>query len=43
MTYEELKQEIEEYIEYYNNEHIKTKLIGLSPIQYRTQTNQIAT
>ncbi|WP_436491133.1 IS3 family transposase, partial [Chitinophaga sp. ARDCPP14] len=26
-----------EYIEYYNNDRIKLKLNGLSPIQYRTQ------
>lgn len=42
MTYGELKQEIEEYIAYYNNERIKTKLAGLSPVQYRTQTSQTA-
>ncbi|HLS60796.1 MAG TPA: IS3 family transposase [Virgibacillus sp.] len=42
MAYEELKQEIEEYIDYYNNERIKTKLAGLSPVQYRTQTSQTA-
>lgn len=41
MTYEELKHEIEDYIYYYNNERIKTKLAGLSPVQYRTQTSQI--
>ncbi|WP_436490891.1 IS3 family transposase, partial [Chitinophaga sp. ARDCPP14] len=28
---------IREYIEYYNNDRIKLKLNGLSPIQYRTQ------
>lgn len=42
IPYEELKQEIEEYIDYYNNERIKTKLAGLSPVQYRTQTSQTA-
>lgn len=42
VTYEELKQEIEEYIDYYNNERIKAKLAGLSPVQYRTQTSQAA-
>lgn len=42
MTYDELKQEIEKYIDYYNNERIKTKLAGLSPVQYRTQTSQTA-
>ncbi|MCM3399700.1 integrase core domain-containing protein, partial [Oceanobacillus profundus] len=30
------------YIYYYNNERIKTKLAGLSPVQYRTQTSQTA-
>jgi len=40
MTYEELKQEIEGYIDYYNNERIKTKLAGLSPVEYRTQISQ---
>ncbi|WP_332059320.1 IS3 family transposase, partial [Streptococcus canis] len=26
------------YIDYYNNKRIKTKLKGLSPVQYRTQS-----
>ncbi|WP_188385031.1 IS3 family transposase, partial [Ornithinibacillus halotolerans] len=30
------------YIYYYNNERIKAKLAGLSPVQYRTQTSQSA-
>jgi transposase InsO family protein len=30
-----LKQEIKEYISYYNNERIKLNLKGMSPIQYR--------
>jgi putative transposase len=34
-----LQQEIIDYIEYYNNDRIKQKLNGLSPIQYRTQAN----
>lgn len=33
----ELKKEIEEYIKWYNEERIKTKLSGLSPIKYRLQ------
>ncbi len=41
-TYEELKHKIEEYIDYYNNKRIKTKLAGLSPVQYRTQTSLTA-
>lgn len=35
---DELIENIKEYIYYYNNERIKLKLKGLSPIQYRNQT-----
>ncbi len=42
LSYQELKRKIKKYIVYYNNNRIKTKLAGLSPIQYRTQTSQIA-
>jgi transposase InsO family protein len=39
-----LKDGIEDYICYYNNDRIKMKLKGLSPVQYRTQPfNQSAT
>nr|WP_232324752.1 IS3 family transposase [Pedobacter cryoconitis] len=31
----DLKQDIEEYIEYYNNDRIKLNLKGMSPIKYR--------
>ena len=34
---QELTQAIEEYIEYYNNERIKSRLKGLTPIEYRNQ------
>ena len=34
---EVLRKEIIEYIDYYNNQRIKLKLNGLSPVQYRTQ------
>ena len=34
-SYEELKEIIEEYMEYYNKERIKEKLGYLSPIEYR--------
>lgn len=34
---DELQRGITKYIRYYNNERIKTKLKGLSPVQYRTQ------
>lgn len=33
----ELQNAIDEYIYYYNNERIKQKLKGLSPVEYRTQ------
>ena len=35
---EKFLEELDEYIEYYNNERIKVKLKGLSPIQFRTQS-----
>lgn len=35
-----LKQEIKEYINYYNNERIKLNLKGMSPIEYRAHYNQ---
>ncbi|WP_256438814.1 IS3 family transposase [Sporosarcina sp. Te-1] len=41
-TYEELKRAIEAYIEYYNNKRIKQKLAGMSPVQYRLHTSQLA-
>lgn len=34
---ESLKNGVETYIRYYNNDRIKLKLKGLSPVQYRTQ------
>ena len=34
-SYEELKQTIEDYIRYYNNERIKKKLDFMSPVEYR--------
>lgn len=36
---EEFKMELENYIEYYNNKRIKSKLKGLSPVQYRIQSS----
>ena len=35
---EEFKVELEKYIDYYNNKRIKSKLKGLSPVQYRIQS-----
>jgi len=34
-SYEELKDAIEKYIDYYNNQRIKQKLSWMSPIEYR--------
>lgn len=39
---DELIENIKEYIDYYNNERIKLKLKGLSPIQYRNQALEAA-
>ncbi|PAD68509.1 hypothetical protein CHH83_13435 [Bacillus sp. 7586-K] len=33
---------MEEYIYWYNNERSKAKLAGLSPVEYRTQSSQLA-
>lgn len=35
------QQELERYIHYYNHKRIKTKLKGMSPIQYRTHTKDV--
>ena len=35
---DELEEAITDYIFYYNNRRIKTKLKGLSPVQYRTKS-----
>lgn len=37
-----LRKTVEEYIHYYNNERIKLKLNGQSPVQYRTQAMSAA-
>ena len=39
---DEFKTELEKYIEYYNNKRIKSKLKGLSPVQYRIQSSLVA-
>lgn len=41
-TLDELRKEIVEYIDYYNNKRIKSNLKGLSPVQYRTQSQEVA-
>ena len=39
---DELEKGIVEYIDYYNNQRIKAKLKGLSPVQYRIQSSHVA-
>lgn len=39
---EELEKDIVDYIEYYNNIRIKSKLNGMSPVQYRQHSNLVA-
>ena len=39
---EELENDIIEYIEYYNNRRIKSKLKGMSPVQYREHSELVA-
>ncbi|MBS4208258.1 IS3 family transposase [Bacillus sp. FJAT-50079] len=41
-SFEELKQAVNDYIFYYNNERIKAKLAGMSPVEYRLHTSQLA-
>lgn len=37
-TFEELKRDVDDYIYFYNNERLKAKLNGLSPMEFRTKT-----
>ena len=39
---EELEKDIIEYIEYYNNRRIKSKLNGMSPVKYREHSMLVA-
>lgn len=39
---EHFRIELENYIDYYNNKRIKCKLKGLSPVQYRIQSPEVA-
>lgn len=36
------KRELGNYIEYYNNDRIKLRLKGMSPVQYRTHNSILA-
>jgi len=42
VTYNQLKKQVEDYIDWYNTVRTKQKLAGLSPVEYRTQTSQLA-
>lgn len=42
ISYATLKKRIEEHVDFYNNDRIKTKLSGLSPVDYRKQDTQLA-
>ncbi|MBO5533316.1 MAG: IS3 family transposase, partial [Fibrobacter sp.] len=35
-------QELREYIRYYNNDRIKLRLNGMSPVQYRTHNSVLS-
>lgn len=39
---EHFKQELNDYIDYYNNKRIKGKLKGMSPVNYRTHFLRVA-
>ncbi|PGA73583.1 IS3 family transposase [Bacillus toyonensis] len=39
---EHFKRELAKYIDYYNHKRIKAKLKGMSPVQYRTHTQETA-
>lgn len=41
-SFEELNQAVTDYIFYYNNNRIKAKLTGMSPVEYRLYTSQLA-
>jgi transposase InsO family protein len=41
-SFENFVCELEEYLYYYNNHRIKCTLKGLSPVQYRIQSSQVA-
>lgn len=41
-TYDELKKSLSDYVYYYNNKRIKTKLAGKTPVQYRCLSDQLS-
>lgn len=42
IKYRRIRNDIIEYIEYYNNRRIKSKLKGMSPVQYRKHSMLVA-
>ncbi|GAA0735900.1 IS3 family transposase [Clostridium oceanicum] len=40
-TYEEFKEGIDQYIEFYNTKRLQKKLKGMTPIEYRNHTLSI--
>src|SRR5699024_12669133 len=40
-SFEQLNKAVKEYIYYYNHKRIKTKLTGMSPVEYRQHTSQL--
>lgn len=40
-TYKDLKSGVEDYIYYYNNKRIRTKLAGKTPVEYRNLSDQL--
>ncbi|WP_411268378.1 IS3 family transposase [Lactiplantibacillus plantarum] len=41
-NYEELESAITNYVYYYNQRRIKTKVAGMSPVKYREHTSHLA-
>ncbi|WP_425441642.1 IS3 family transposase [Thalassobacillus cyri] len=39
---EHFKQELKEYMDYYNHERIKSRLSGMSPVKYRERAQLTA-
>ena len=41
-SFDDFTRQLAEYIEYYNHRRIKTKLKGMSPVEYRTHSSNVA-
>jgi putative transposase len=41
-SFHAFREALVDYMDYYNNRRIKERLKGLSPVQYRTQSFQVA-